>query len=150
MHATRTYVLIADAGQARAYLSMKPGDQLQRVAGFELSEDIPRVAALKDHKPGTSQPSVGSAHHTVGTSDPRREVKRRFAEEVAAALEAEHRKGAFDKLVIAAPPAMLGDLRVALPKAVAATVVAELHKDLVKTPEHELLQHFGDVQALSK
>ena len=150
MHPTRTYVLIADAGRAKAYLSLKPGDPLRRVLGFELSEDIPRVADFKDHKPGTSQPSVGTAHHTVGTSDPRREVKRKFAAEVADALEAEHRKGAFDKLVIAAPPAMLGDLRAALSKAVAATVVAELNKDLVKTPEHELASHFADVPALSR
>lgn len=150
MKSTRTYVLIADAGQAKAYLSIKPGDPLQRVESFELSEEIPRVADFKDHKPGTSQASVGSAHHTVGTSDPRREVKRRFAVEVADALEAEHRKGAFDRLVIAAPPAMLGDLRTALAKQVAAVVVAELHKDLVKTPEHELASHFKDVPALSR
>ena len=149
MQPTRTWVLIADAAHARAYLSTWPGAKLEPVAGFELAESIPYARDLSNHKPGSSQPSVGSAHHTVGpVSDPRRDAKRNFAVRVAEALEAEHRKGAFDRLVIACPPTMLGDLRAALAKSVAQHVVAELHKDLVKVPEHDLLSHFSEVPAL--
>lgn len=145
MHSPRTWIVIADAAHARAYLSSKPGGALARVSEFDFAESIPKAHDLAGHQPGSSQPSVGSAHHTVGDSDPRRDMKHKFAVRVAHELEAALKRGAFDKLVIAAPPAMLGDLRAALPKAVAATVAAELHKDLVKTPDHELPGHFKDV-----
>lgn len=46
-----------------------------------------------------------------------------------------------DALVIAAGPKMLGALRDALPKALAAKVTTELHKDLLNLPESELAQH---------
>jgi protein required for attachment to host cells len=149
MSPKRTWILIADAAHARAYLSIHPGARLERVAGFELTETIPHARDLSPHQPGTSQPSIGSAHHTVGpATDPRREVKRNFATRVAEALEAAHKQGLFEQLVIACPPAMLGDLRAVLAKPIAHCVVAELPKDLVKTPDHELLSHFSAVPAL--
>jgi protein required for attachment to host cells len=149
MAATRTFVLIADAAHARAYLSLSPGQPLRPVAGFDMAEHIPPAREVHRHEPASSHPGVGTAHHAVGpVSDPRREMKRHFAERVAAALARAHADGAFDRLVIAAPPAMLGDLRKLLAPKVAACIVAELGKDLVKTPEHELPAHFADVMAL--
>ena len=43
---------------------------------------------------------------------------------------------------------MLGDLRACLSKSLASRIVAEVAKDLVKTPDHEIRSHFGDVVAL--
>ena len=149
MRPTRTWILIADAAHARTYLSLRPGDPLQRVPEFAFTENIPHASELSNHQPGASQPSVGTAHHTVGSQDPRRDMKRQFAVRIADELEAAHKRGAFERLVVASPPAMLGDLRAALSKHVSALVIAELHKDLVKTPDHELLAHFKDVPALN-
>ena len=150
MRPTRTWIVITDAAHARAHLSLRPGDPMTRVPEFDFAESIPKAHDLAGHQPGSSQPSVGSAHHTVGDSDPRRDMKHKFAVRVAHELEAALQRGAFDRLVIAAPPAMLGDLRAELSKQVAAVVIAELHKDLVKTPDHELASHFKDVPALNK
>lgn len=150
MHATRTWVLIADAAHARAYQSTGQDRPLEPVPGFDMNESVPYARDLSDHQPGSSQPSVGSAHHTVGASDPRRDAKRNFATRVADALEDAQQEGAYDKLVIVCPPAMLGDLRAALPKAVTKHVIAELDKDLVKTPAHDLLSHLSGIPALTR
>ena len=47
-----------------------------------------------------------------------------------------------------APPVTLGDLRKALSAHVKAAVYAELHKDLTKTPMHELPEHLASVLAV--
>jgi protein required for attachment to host cells len=150
MSPIRTWILIADAAHARAYLSLKPRDSLERVDDFAFDESIPPAREIAGHQPGSSQPSVGSAHHTVGSGDPRRDMKRQFAVRVARALDAAHKRAAFDKLVIVCPPTMLGDLRTELSRHVAAAVIAELPKDLVKTPDHDLLAHFKDVPAITR
>jgi protein required for attachment to host cells len=80
-------------------------------------------------------------------SDPRRQMKRHFAEDIAARLAAEFHAGAFDRLMVAAAPAMLGDLRRALSSEVRKAVAGEIAKDLTKTPEKELPAHFEDMLA---
>ena len=67
----------------------------------------------------------------------------RFARHVAQAVAAEWDKGGHDRIVIAAGPKMLGALRDALPKALHSHIAAEVHKDLVKVPVHELPSHFA-------
>lgn len=73
------------------------------------------------------------------------EERQRFCRHVVAALEAEWAKGSYDQIVIAAGPRLLGLLRAALPKALHAHVAAELHKDLLNIPLHDLPSHFKEV-----
>ena len=78
-----------------------------------------------------------------GTHDA--EERRRFARHAIAALETAWAGGKDDGIVLVAGPKMLGVLRDLLPKALAGQVAAELAKDLVKTPLHDLPGHLGDV-----
>ena len=71
-----------------------------------------------------------------------------FAKEMAAVLAAEWAKGGQDRIVIAAGPKMLGAIREALPKALLPHIAAELHKDLVKVPLHDLPSHFGNLSGV--
>jgi hypothetical protein len=84
-------------------------------------------------------------HHTgdLGRLDDQRHAD--FAKAAAAALAAEWAKGGHERIVIAAGPKMLGLIREALPKPLLRHVAAELHKDLVKIPLHDLPSHFSDV-----
>jgi protein required for attachment to host cells len=61
------------------------------------------------------------------------------------ALAAEWATAKHDRIVIAAGPKLLGDLRAHLPKTLHTHVAAELHKDLAKTPLHDLPPHFAKV-----
>lgn len=73
------------------------------------------------------------------------EERRRFARHALAALEAEWAKGQDDQIVLAAGPKMLGVLRDLMPKALAGKVVADLAKDLLRVPVHDLPGHFDDL-----
>ena len=54
----------------------------------------------------------------------------------------------FERLVIAAAPTALSDLRPALSEAVKATIIAELPKDLTNIPTAKLAEHFDGLIAV--
>ena len=64
--------------------------------------------------------------------------KHRFAKEIADTLYTAAHSGRYSKLIIAAPPMIMGDLRKALHKEVSDKVVAEVSKDLTNMPPHEI------------
>lgn len=71
------------------------------------------------------------------------EIERpRLAAHAVKALAVEWAKGDHKRIVISAGPKMLGALRAALPKQLAGSVAAELHKDLMKVAAHDLPEHF--------
>jgi protein required for attachment to host cells len=85
----------------------------------------PDWALIATHKAGAD------AHH--------------YIHEMVDSLAAEWATAKHDRIVIAAGPKLLGDLRAHLPKTLHAHVAAELHKDLVKIPLHDLPPHFAKV-----
>jgi protein required for attachment to host cells len=73
------------------------------------------------------------------------EDRDRFQRHVAEALAVEWAKGGYDRIILCAGPKTLGALRDALPKTLVPHIAAELHKDLLKTPLHDLPAHFREV-----
>jgi protein required for attachment to host cells len=69
-------------------------------------------------------------------------------EHLADVLDERHQAGAFQRLVIAAAPAALGDLRPALSDEVRETILAELPKDLTNVPTPKLAEHFNGLIAV--
>ena len=68
-----------------------------------------------------------------------------FTHEIAAWLDAEAGKESFDRLVLAAPPHMLGELRQMMKRPVCTRIIAEIHKDLTKMKEAELRRELGKI-----
>jgi protein required for attachment to host cells len=64
--------------------------------------------------------------------------KERFAQELADRLYKHAHKGDFDRLVVVAPPKVLGDLRAKLHKAVSDRVIAEIPKTLTNHPVDQI------------
>jgi len=81
-------------------------------------------------------------------SDPVAVRERRFAGELAALLNDKHAAGRFDRLVIAAAPAALGDIRPALADEVRQVILAEIPKDLTNVPLPHLGPHFEGLIAI--
>ena len=75
--------------------------------------------------------------------DPKRAAKEDFVKLVADELAAEHERGAFDQLMLVAPPRVLTELKQKLAKPVADLVVKDLQKDLTKVPDHDLTEHLA-------
>lgn len=142
MKPQRTWVLIADAGRARVLENTGPGSGLRIVPGQSLENRIPSGHDLVSDQAPRAHDSLGPARHAMtGSEDPRRKEKRHFAGELADALDHGARQGAFDRLVLVAPPQILGDLRTALSPRVKEKVVSEVAKDLTKTPDRDVAGH---------
>ncbi len=88
----------------------------------------------------------GAPGFDTGASANKVEQERiRFARHIVTTLQGEWAKGTHDRIVISAGPKMLGQLRHEMPKALHALVEAELHKDLMKIPAHDLAAHLEGV-----
>lgn len=149
MKPTTTWILIADGARARIFANQGPGKGIEAVAGAEFGGDHRPDREIMSDKPGRTYESVGDTRHAIQPHhDPHRELKRAFSEELAAVLDEKLAAKAYDRVVLVAPPEMLGDLRASLSEHVRAVVYAELDKDLTNTPVAELPQHLGAVLAV--
>jgi len=141
-----TFVVVADAALARFYRNAGPDSGLSPLPALSMSVDIPKGSDIMADDRGRAFASVGSARSAVEPkSDPRGLVELDFLRTLAARLEELRRENSFDRLVIAAAPKALGELRKLLTAGVAGKLTATLDKDLTKTPGHELPKHFGEV-----
>jgi protein required for attachment to host cells len=139
MKPTTTWILIADGARARIFANRGPGKGIEAVAGGAFDADHRPDREIMSDRPGRAFESVGDARHAIEPHhDAHRELKQAFAEELAALLDAKLAAKTYDRVVLVAPPAMLGDLRASLSEPVRAVVYAEIDKDLTKTPEAEL------------
>lgn len=147
MKKTVTWVLIADGAQARVLENTGPGKGLKQVEGLDWSIEPLQAQDLVTDRPGSK--SGGGAHGGGMTprTDPVAHRETEFVKSVAATLDRHQQKGDFDRLVIAAAPIALGDLRKAITPGVQKTIVAELNKDLTNTPTAQLDKHLDGILA---
>lgn len=144
-----TYVVIADAATARFYKNTGPGSGLSPLPELSMSGDVPMGREIMADDRGRTFSSVGSRRSGIEPkSDPRELVEIDFLRGIAAKLDELQRAGAFDRVVIAAAPRALGELRKALTPAVEAQIAATLDKNLAKTPGTELPKHFETIFAV--
>lgn len=144
MQATRTWVLIADGGRARVLSQTGKGHPLVEVEGLALHADLPRSHEIGRDRPGRSYESHGTARHAVeGHSDPHDSLEHAFLVDVAERLDARLAAGAFDRLVLVAPPRALAVLRQVVSKPLHAVLDAEVAKDLTKTPDKDVAALLG-------
>ncbi|MEN6541023.1 host attachment protein [Parvibaculum sp.] len=133
------WIVVADGETARIFSAHGRTAKLEPAIPYELRMVNPPSREQGTERPGRGHESVGQLRHGVQPRvDPHREAKRTFAEEIAELLHGKTRERAFDELILAAPPKMLGDLRDALDDKTRALVKAELHKDLTKLSPAEL------------
>lgn len=149
MKPTTTWILIADGARARIFANRGPGKGITAVEGAELVADHRPDREIMSDRPGRTFESANTMRHAIEPHhDPHRELKRSFSERLAAMLDKQLAAKAFDRVILVAPPAMLGDLRASLSAQVRAAVYAELDKDLTKTPAEELPDHLAAVLAV--
>jgi len=124
------WVLVADG--EKALFLRNEGDReypnLQVVR--EMTEENPPT-----HEQGTDRPgrlSDGPSVHrsAVADTDWHKIAKERFADEIAARLYRMAHRGDFDRIVLVAPPVVLGELRKKLHKEVGEKIAAEVPKEL--------------------
>jgi protein required for attachment to host cells len=143
MKKTVTWVLIADGAQARVLENTGPGKGLKQVEGLQWSNEPLRAQDIVTDRPGGG----GNGGSMASRVDPVEQREEDFVKNLAVILDKFQQKGAFDRLIIAAAPIALGDIRKAISPAVKKTILAELNKDLTNLPTAQLDQHFQDILA---
>ena len=147
MKPTITWVVIADGDQAKVFANEGPGKGLHTVDGLKFEQERLKASDIMADKAGrTSIPSQPGGRAGVQfRTDPVVMRERRFLEKLADILEAKRGEGAFDRLIIAAAPTAMGELRPALSEAVRSVIVGEVARDLTKTPTAQLASHFDGI-----
>ena len=147
MKPVQTLVLLANEREARLLENDGIGKGLRQIRHLDRNAVSGEDIAYADG-PGRSRSGPGGAHH--GMEPPTSEIRQnreRFASDLIGILEKTWARGGYDRLVISAPPKMLGALRGGLPKGLADNVSGELDKDLLHTPLADLPGHFSSVAA---
>jgi len=149
MKPVRTWIVVADGGQARFLLNEGPGKGLAPAIKQKAEEARKPTREVGSDRPGRVHDRFGPGRHTmVPRVDWHQFEKQKFAREMAAILDGAAEKRAFDRLVLVAPPKTLGTLRSAIRKNTAKLVTAEVPKDLTQVTVGELPDHLGNVIVL--
>lgn len=149
MKPTVTWVLIADGAQARVLENTGPGKGLSKIDDLQFAQEPLAAQDIISDRPGRASSPVGAGRGAMEPrTDPVEHRETEFVKSVAHALEKKCADGAYDRLVIAAAPIALGDIRKSLSANVKKTVVAELSKDLTNIPMPQLGKHFDGIIAV--
>lgn len=140
-----TWIVVADHQRAHVLMNSGPGRGLRPVAGMDFETRLKASRDIVADRPGRSFESKGIARHALPPrTDPHRLEAERFVGRVAKALASALKKGAFDRLVLIAPPRALGEFRKLLPASVKGKVIGEVNEDLTRAPPKALDRYVGD------
>lgn len=142
-----TWGLALDGARARIVRDLEEnlhGAPIPEELGLEVHPR--KLGEIMSDRPGRSHASVGGARSAMDyASDPVREEERAFCEEVLWLLGSHHRRGDFDRLVVAAEPRMLGILRDRRNREIATATVAEVPKDYLHLAPAELRARLREI-----
>ncbi|MBV7392682.1 host attachment family protein [Mameliella sediminis] len=129
-----TWVLVAD-GEKALFLrndidDINPDLNVVRIEQQENPSDREQSA----NRPGRMNDAGPGQKSAMDDTDWHELAKERFADDLSEILYKQAHRGAFDRIVIVAPPRTLGELRDKLHKEVLDKVVAELDKTLTNHP----------------
>ncbi|MCB1529229.1 MAG: host attachment protein [Hyphomicrobiaceae bacterium] len=100
----------------------------------QYNQDNPPTRDQGRDRPGRMNDTGGQHKSSVEMPDHHQRAEDRFVAEVMSDLEKDAAAGAFDKLVLAAPPVALGTVRKQTGPALKDRIVLELAADYVKMP----------------
>jgi protein required for attachment to host cells len=139
------WVVVCDG--AKALVLENAGDakfpNLKTIKVLE-HKDLP-THALGTDKPGRAHSSTGYASSAVTQTDWHNQAEQTFLTKLVQQLDAAVSAGKTKSLIIVAPPRALGMIRPAYSHALKNAVRAEVDKDFVKMPVHEIEKHLTGI-----
>ncbi len=137
-----TGILVADQAKARLFTIAHPRDPFKEVA--ELTNNMGRLhdRDMASDRPGRAFDTTGTGRHAMGKhNSPTTQQDIRFADLIGEALADHRRQGSFQRLVVCAPPKLLGFIREALPEHVVDCLIMTLNKDFGPLKEADIRAH---------
>ncbi len=139
---SHTWFLVADSSRAKLYEVEKRTAPFVEIEDFDHPEGRLHEGDLVSDGPGSDGGSVGQGRHIFDDRvSARKQVDIRFAASLAERLDAARNAGELKRLVLVAPPALLGLLRDKLSKEVMARVSRQIDKNLVQQPPEVLREY---------
>src|SRR5262245_51618807 len=132
------WIVVCDG--AKALILENAGDGMHpNLKTREVHEqEDPKTHEQGTDAPGRSVNSVGSNRSAMEQTDWHEQAERRFLVDLVDRLDAAVTAGETKSLIVVAPPRALGMLRQAYSDGLRDAVKAEIDKDLVKMPVHEI------------
>lgn len=139
--ANTTWILVANASQAKIYANGGPKKGLKLVKELSHPESREKGSELVSDRPGQMH-SPGNGHRaSQPRSDPKTNEARHFALELARELNHGRNTLQFDRAIIVAPPAFMGLLNEKLDGPTASLITDRFEKDYTKSTDRELTGH---------
>ena len=131
-----TWVLVADGARATVLANEGVGRGLHEALPMDfVASNLPTRARVSDRPGRARNARTGRRSSPLAPAgDAHRLEKAAFARRLARQLGAWARRGAFDRLILVAPPRMLGDLRGALDARTRRRLHDTVPKDLTRQP----------------
>ena len=133
-----TLILVGDGQKALFLRNRGTAQRVDLVVEQIFEQDNPATRDQGTDRPGRSIANPGAARSAMEEVDWHHMAKERFASELAEALCRHAHANHFEKLIVIAPPKILGNLRKAFHAEVADRVVAEIPKQLTSHPISEI------------
>jgi protein required for attachment to host cells len=126
-----SWVVVAD-GEKALFLRNEGDAKFPNLEVFRhIHEENPPTRNQGTDRPGRMNDGAGGAHRSaVQETDWHRVEKERFAKDIAERLYKAAHRGDYQRLVIVAPPLVMGEMRKEMHKEVTDRVVAEIPKTL--------------------
>lgn len=143
MRPARIWILVADGEKAR-FLASEKRNEDPVAAMPDMTVLNPPTREQGTERPGRVHESVGARRSAYEPpTDMHRQAKRDFAKAIAETLLTKTRENAFDKLIVVAPPEMLGDLRSVLTPETRARLLGERAKDYTELTPREIKEQLA-------
>lgn len=128
------WIVVADG--ARGLVLANEGTALEPALKVlrTYSQDNPKTSDQGRDKPPRVFQSVGEHRSAAPETDLHQRAEDRFVKDIVDDLARDAEAGLFEDLVIVAPPVALGEMRKAIPAALAPKIAATLDKDLTGHP----------------
>ena len=104
-------------------------------------QDDPKTHELGTDAPGRAINSIDARRSALEQTDWHAQAEKAFLEKLVGRLNAAVEAGEMKQLIMVAPPRALGVIRQAYSSSLRGAVHAEVDKDLVKLPVHEIEKH---------
>jgi len=131
-------ILVGDGQKALFLRNRGSAQRIDLVVERILEQENPATREQGTDRPGRSIASVGVARSAMEEVDWHHIAKERFANEIAKALYHHAHANLFERLIIIAPPKILGKLRKAFHPEVLERIAAEIPKELTSHPVSEI------------
>jgi protein required for attachment to host cells len=143
-HPPGTWIIVADRARARVFSGTWPlGEELVERSALIDDAGLLREGEAPNEITVTEIPHGVYRHRGAPETDYAHRTAQRFARQIVSHLDQGRLTGDYGKLILVAPPAMLGILRETLPPAVANMVVGELPQDYTRQSPRQIAAHLA-------